>query len=499
MPKAQPNIVKGAFLAVAMRWTDRFIGLISTIILARLLLPADFGVVATAGIVIAFADVMLEMGVLVVLLQNKHPTAADYNTAWTIRLIQTSIITAVVLVGAPFAADHFNNPHLTPVIRVLALTFVFEGLENIWIVNLQKNQHYARDFQFMFTKRFTGFLITIIGAFMTQSYWAMVAGTLSGRLTGVVLSYVMHPGRPHFSLEKFKDIFSMSQWVWVRSIARYFQERLHQIVIASRESASVVGTYTLAGQIAGMPSSELLAPLNRVLFPAFVKVKDDLDELKRVFLLAQGVQALVGIPAGVGLTLVAYEAVILMLGEKWVSAVPFVEILAFISCLGAITGSGFYVLVTLGKIRVVALYAWIQVTLFAVLAYLAFPQADALEIAKLRLAMATFGLFTFTVFLKRELPNLKASEMLESIVRPTLATIVMAGAVHGLERALDLPLPIMLVTKILAGGAVYILAVAALWQISGRKAGAESYLLEKFVFPRLKGRNTPAASPGSSA
>lgn len=488
MPKAKPNIIHGAFLAIAMRWTDRLIGLLSTIILARILVPADFGIIATASIVIALADVLLEMGVYVVLMQTKDPTPAHYNTAWTIRLIQTSIMTGAVLLAAPLAADYFNNPALTPVIRILAFTFLLEGLENIWIITLQKDQQYTRDFRFMFSKRLAGFIITVAGAIITQSYWALVAGTLGGRLTGVILSYVMDRRRPRFSLEKFREIFSLSQWVWVRSIARYFQGRLHQIVVASRESSAVMGTYTLAGQIAAMPTTELLAPLNRVLFPAFVKVKHDLVELKRVFLLAQSVQALVVIPAAVGMTLVAHEAVILMLGEKWLPAVPFVEIFALLGCFTAITSSGFYVLATLGKFRITALYAWIQVAIFALLAYVGLPDAGADTVAKLRLVLATTGLISFTFFMRRELPGLKVREMVESVVRPAIGAALMFATIIEIERATQLPVALGLLVKITTGVFVYTLTVLTLWRIFGRKPGAESYLIEKFIQPRLMKR-----------
>lgn len=481
MTTAKPNLIHGAFLAIAMRWTDRLIGLVSTIILARLLVPADFGVIATASIVIALADVLMEMGVYVVLMQNKNPTEAHYNTAWTIRFIQTSIMTALVLLAAPLAADYFNNPALTPVIRVLALTFLFEGLENIWIITLQKDQQYARDFRFMFSKRFTGFVITIALAFITHSYWALVAGNLGGRLMGVILSYVMHPKRPRFSLEKFSEIFGMSQWVWVRSIATYFQTRLHEIVVANRESASVMGTYALADQIAAMPTTELLAPLNRVLFPAFVKVKDDLRELKRVFLLAQGVQALVGIPAGVGLALVASETVTLLLGSKWQAAIPLVETLALMGCLTAITASGLYVLITLGRIKIVAAYAWLQVAMFAVAAYALFPGAGAESIAKLRIAVALFGLVTFTIFLCRELNELSAFDMLRSVLRPALAAIPMALSITAIDLHLNFPMLPQLILKVVTGATTYSLSLLGLWFLAGRAPGAESYLLEKFV------------------
>lgn len=479
MPTSKPNIVKGAFLAIAMRWTDRLIGLVSTIILARLLVPADFGIIATATIVIGLADVLLEMGVWVVLMQTRDPAPAHYNTAWTIRFIQTSIMTVAVFFAAPFAAAYFDNPALTPVIQILALTFLLEGLGNIWIITLQKEQQYTRDFNFMFAKRIASFVVTVTGAFLFQSYWALVAGNLAGRMTGVVLSYVMHPNRPRFSLEKFKDIFSLSQWVWARSIAEFFHTRLHEIVVASRESATVMGGYTLAGHLASMPTSELLLPLNRVLFPAFVKVKHDLAELKRVFLLAQGIQALIAIPAGVGMVLVAPEVVALLLGEKWLATIPLVEVLALIGCFSAITSSGFHVLATLGKFRISALYAAIQAAIFAAMAYLAFPTAGAQLISELRVAMAAIGLISFSIFLSRELSGLRVREMAASVLRPTLGAAAMYAVLTILDPHLVFSVGPQLLLKTTLGAVIYSTTALALWILAGRPEGAESYLLEK--------------------
>jgi lipopolysaccharide exporter len=201
---------------------------------------------------------------------------------------------------------------------------------------------------------------------------------------GVLLSYQMHPMRPRFSLEKLKEIFSVSQWMLVNSIASYVNRNLDKILIGRRANATIVGGYTLADEISAMPSTEVLAPLNRVLFPAFVAAKNDLAELKRLYLLAQGVQSLLGISAGVGLALVAHDAVLVLLGAKWLFVVPFVQVLALANVVEAITTSGRYVLLTMGKIRSTALVNWLQVVLFAIGALLVLPEGDALQLASIR-------------------------------------------------------------------------------------------------------------------
>lgn len=464
---------------MSMRWIDRLIGLASTLILARILVPEDFGVIAMASVVIALADVLLEMSVHIALLQNKDATPAHYDTAWTIRLIQTSIMTAIVILAAPLAATYFNEPRLTPVIQVLALTFVFEGLENIWIISFQKEMKFTKDFRFMFIKRVMGFIVTIVLAFATESYWALVAGNLAGRATGVVLSYIMHPNRPHFSLSKFREIFSISQWMLVRSIGRFLNGRLHVFVVGGRVDAATMGAYSLAGQIAAMPSTELLAPLNRVLFPMFVKVKDDLHELKRVFMLAQGVQTLVAVPAAVGLCLIARETIILLLGEKWLPAAPFVEVISLLSGLGAIVASGSYLMITLGKIRIAAMYSWVQVSLFAIIAIGLYPDGDAMDVVWQRFGIACFGFTLYVTMILRYLHVLKLVDIIASVWRPITGALVMAAVLFWSNETLQLAVLQSLLAKVTLGVTSYVSTVLILWWLSGLSDGAESYLLNK--------------------
>ena len=473
------SVVSGAFLTIAMRWTDRLIGFISTLILARLLAPEDFGIIAMASLVISLTDVLFDLGVNIALIQNKSPTQDHYDTAWTLRLLQSILATAVVAGVAPWAADYFKEPRITLVIQVLSLSFLLSAFENIGIITFQKEMQFGLDFRFMFAKRIAGFFVTMIAAWQMQSYWALVIGGLAGRGFGAALSYALHPMRPRVNLAKFKEIFGVSQWLLVRNVSAFADNKLHLFVVGGREPAGVMGAYTLADEIAAMPTSELLSPMNRVLFPAFVRVKDDLVELKRVFLLSQGIQTLVGLPAGVGLALVANEVVLIMLGAKWRAAVPFVEISALLNVTIAIASSGIYLLLTLGKVRTTVLYSWFQVGLFALSAFVLLPDGGALQIAWLRLAIGLFGFFVYLFLLKYALESLRLVEMGRVIYRPLLAVIVMSGCVIGIAHSSGLSGFALLSAKIFMGAISYGCSVAVIWAIAGRPAGAESYILDK--------------------
>ena len=169
----------------------------------------------------------------------------------------------------------------------------------------------------------------------------------------------------------------------------------------------------------------------------------------------------------------------LLLGEKWMSAVPFVEIFALISFMTSIATSGTYVLLTLGKIRLIAISSWVQVGLFAALALVVFPEAGALEIANLYLAVVTLGLIALVMLLVRELKGLRFRDIVASISRPLIAVSIMAICVIFIARAISLDGWWLLIAKILVGATAYSMSILVLWLISGRRSGAESYLLEK--------------------
>lgn len=473
------SVFKGALLTVSMRWTDRLIGFVSTLILARLLAPADFGIIAMASLVVGLVDVLLALGVNVALIQNRNATTAHYHTAWTLRLAQSAVAALVVSLVAPRAALYFNDPRIIPVLRFMSLGMLLVGMENIGIITFQKEMRFGLDFRFVFLKRIVGFVTTIVAAWLLRSYWALVIGTLAGRGFGVLLSYHMHPMRPRFSLEKMKEIFSVSQWMLFNSIGNYLNRNLDKILVGRRASAAVMGGYTLADEISAMPSTEVLAPLNRVLFPAFVEAKHDLTELKRLFLLAQGVQSILGISAGVGLALVAHEAVLVLLGEKWLFVAPFVQVLALANVVESITTSGGYVLITMGRLRNAAAIQWFQVMFFAVAVFLVFPNADAFHIALLRILTVLMGLFVSVWMLIHTLRNVGLLDIARSVLRPLLGTGVMALAVISIGEVIQLAPLAELILKIVTGMLTFPTALMLMWWVAGKPEGAESYLLDK--------------------
>lgn len=473
------SITRGVITTISMRWTDRLIAIVSTVILARLLLPEDFGIVAQASLVLALVRAITDLGVNIALIQKRSPDQNDYNTAWTIRIGQLAIVATMVLALAPYAGSYFGDDRVIPVLQILTLTLVLSALENIGVITFQKEMRFNLDFQFLFAKRITAFIVTVTLAVIWRSYWALIIGMITSSLVGTVLSYLMHSMRPQLSISRFKEIFSISQWTLVRSIGSYFDKNIDRLILGARTSSAIVGGYTVANEISAMPSSEILAPINRVLFPAFARAKEDLAELKRIFLLAHGVQSLIAIPAAIGLALVAPEAVMIILGEKWVFAVPFIQILSLCYGTAALTQSTAYLLMSLGQMKQLALIVWLRVLSFFLLAVIILPTAAPRDIALIRLFAALLGGATLYWILRQKLPIVLKREIWRTLYRPLVAVLVMAVIVYRIGATMNLSDGLMLLTKIVAGAATYSIACLVIWLTAGRPVGAESFILSR--------------------
>lgn len=466
-------------ITVTMNWFNRGIGIVSIAILARLLLPEDFGIIAMASLIVALADTVLNFGVHVPLIQKQDATQAHYDSAWTLRLLQTTVSTLALFLLAPVAADYFQDARVEIVTRCLAFSLLLGGLENIGVVNFQKHMQFGAEFRFRFIRRMSGFLVTIVLAVLLRSYWALVIGMLTERVVGVALSYWLHPMRPRISFVKFREIFSVSQWMLLYSIGRYLRIKLHRILVGRWEPAAIMGAYSLAGEISMMPTTAVLSPVNRALFPAFAKAQKSASRLKEMFLLAQGVQTLIAVPAAVGLAIIAEEAVVLLLGADWREAVPFVQVLALINIAQALTTSGMYVLLVLGKTRINALFVWAQVIVFGALALTPLIDHQAIDVARLSLFVAMLGLWMQFWLLTHNVPQLRYREILAVSLRPLIAAATMATVLVYLTSQFALSLALALAIKVLLGVIVYCLSIFLLWTGAGRPSGAESYVLDK--------------------
>lgn len=485
------RVLRGAAWSVAMRWSIRLIGVISTIILARLLTPADFGIVAMAMLVVGLVGVLFELGVNIYLIQKIDADDDDYSTAWTVRLLQGAVATTLLVASTPLAVDYFSTPKLMPVLWCLSVLPLVSGLENIGIVKFQKNLELGKDFRFLVLNKVVGFVVTIASAALLRNYWALVIGVLSAAVFGMVASYVIHPFRPRLTLCRVRTMLSFSTWLLIRNIGGYAQSRIDQLIVGGRADAGGLGVYTMASDLAEMPTSEVLTPMGRALLPGLATIKTDLQRTRKAFARVFGLLLVLACPLTVGMALVAEDVVHVLLGAKWSAVVEPLRVLAFVGFLLSLRYTASVLLNALGAIRLVTVCVWIQVVLFVLLCAVFFTETSLVEIAYIRLGLA--ALITLVVLGQTvRLRLFRLSDLLRGMARPFLGCAAMAAAVLTIQSAVSLSPLIDLLLQVAAGGAVYCAVLLGSWWAAGRPDSAESEVME-MIGTKLFGRSRAAS------
>jgi len=240
------RMAKGALWSVLMRFAVRSIGIVSTIVLARLLVPADFGLVVLATMLVAFLELLSQLEFSTFLIVGRGVDRSYYDTAWSLSLLRGGLTAIVLVICASSAADFFAEPRLQNVIYALALASLIDGLANVGVVEFHKSLTLERDFHLLVRTKLVSFAVTVLSAVLLRDYWALVIGALSGSLALLVFSYTMHPYRPRFSLARTRDIVRFSRWLLANNLLYYAQRRSYAFVIGKALDAASLGLYSLA-------------------------------------------------------------------------------------------------------------------------------------------------------------------------------------------------------------------------------------------------------------
>jgi lipopolysaccharide exporter len=481
----QSKMARGAIWMVLFKFVERGLGLISTLILARLLTPADFGVVAMAISFIAMAELMSAFSFDVAIIHNQAATTEHYNSAWTCNfLLGLSITLAMFLIAVPIAA-FYRKPELTWVVMALAFGPLFTGAENIGVVAFRKDLDFRREFKFQVSRKFISFAVVVPLAFVLRSYWALVVGMLFGRFAGTAISYLMHPFRPRFTLVRVRELLVFSRWLLFNNFVSFFKERSADFFIGRLAGASSLGTYNVAYELAHLPTTEISAPINRALLPGFAKMETP-AEIAVAYANAVGLLALLALPAAACIFAVAPFLVPVLLGQKWLGAVALMQILAFNGALLLFHSSICAVLIGRGfPARVTYSNAIFTCVLLALLA-LSFLYGRDMGVVGAAYAALLTSVICTPVYLHqmRRCLGLGAGMFLKAITRPVIAAAMLVVTVRAMLPAYEPAMGFVVSLGWLVAGVVlavstYIATVAVAWQLLGRPPGAEQMLLER--------------------
>lgn len=334
----------------------RVLDLLVRLVLARLLFPADFGVVGMATVFYAFMQAVNEAGMGMALIQRKEEelTESHYHTAFWSNFIW-SIILYVLFAFAvgPFAAYFYKEPILTKIMPILGLSFLFSSLNTVHKAQLVKEMKFKK---IAFINNLSSTIAGIVSvglAYLDFGVWALVIYNVLGVAISAPLYFQATKWLPKFNWNKqaFQDIFGFGVYTTGTKIVSSISANVDYLIIGKLVSASALGAYSLAYMLTNMVKTQIESMLNRVLFPFYSSIQHDLEKIKEYYLKIIKYYAAMIYPLMVALILIPKSIIYTFFGEKWSETILPTQILAVAVVINVIC-SGYNLLFrSIGKPR----------------------------------------------------------------------------------------------------------------------------------------------------
>ena len=495
-PSTKSLLLRGALWTGSAKILVSIIGLVSTVILARLLLPEDFGLVAIASALAMMIATITELSLSQALVQHDDPTEEHYHSAFTLNLLRGIVLALFIAVISWPTAALYGDSRLTPVILMLALGALVGGVANPKLAHLERRLEFRQFMILSLAEKSAGFVVAISIALAFQSYWALVLGQLASQVGRSAASFFVTPYRPAFTIRHWRDLFSFSIWLTLGQAVQAINWRSDPLVLGFFLPTRVLGYFSMGGRIAGMALSDVLHPIAQILFPAFAQLKNDPNRMRAAYVRAHGVVIMIALPLGLGLASIAQPLVALLLGQNWMGVVPVLQLLAVSTIITRFVSADPVALAT-GNTKALFHRDLISLGIRIPLLFLGMLLAPILNYSVLNGALAGMLLsailcdFLWNMTLLAKISAITIRDQLGAIWRPACSGFLMLAIVTGVSGNLEFEgtfagLIMKTMLCVALGGVTYVFFIASLWFLNGRPQGPESEILEivrKYITP----------------
>lgn len=334
------KVIKGSFFVMGANIVSRLISLLSTLILAKILSPEDFGIVGYGFLIVSTIGLIKEMGLNSALIYQKRNVEKFTATVFWAVLVWSAFLYMVTFLIAPLAGSFFKEPRVVLVIRVLSLSLVFTSIANIPMTLMEKDI----DFKKRVIPDVIGLssygLISIIAAFLGFGYWSFVIGTLLSDIIQIIISFALKPIKIFIRAEKkvFKELFSFGKNVVLLNIMNFLIRNVDDFFVGRLLGTASLGIYQFSYRIGNIPATNITNVFGKVLYPGFAKISEDISRLRGAFLNSFKYISFLTIPLTVYIILIIPDFIKIFL-PKWEGAILPIQLIAYFGGLRSL-GSG---------------------------------------------------------------------------------------------------------------------------------------------------------------
>lgn len=323
--------VSGVMWSAIERFSLQGVQFVMQLVMARLLLPSDYGMIAMLTIFLQIAQAFIDSGFTNALIPKKDRTEVDYSTVFYFNIIIALLFYCILFVSAPLIAKFYNMPDLILVMRVMALSLIILSFSAVHKTKLTIEINFKIQSKITLIAAGISGIIGVGIAYWGYGVWALVYQSILNAMLTTILFNCFYRWKPlkTFSMKSFKRLFSFGSKLLVSGLIHTVYYNLYGIVIGKRFSAAELGYYTRAEQFAILPSYNLSAIITRVTFPILSSIQDDNERLASTYRKYIRLSSYLIFPLMVGLASLANPLVDLFLTEKWNGTVALLQILCF--------------------------------------------------------------------------------------------------------------------------------------------------------------------------
>ncbi len=323
--------LKGVFWSSIERFSVQGVQFIIQIIIARILLPSDYGLIGMLAIFLAVSQSLIDSGFSNALIRKQNCNDTDYSTVFYFNIIIGILLYGVLYISAPFIASFYRTPELINITRVVAITLFINSLTVVQRAKLTKEVDFKTQTKASLTATIVSGVTAIIMAYSNYGVWALVSQSVLNGLITMILLWILSKWIPKyiFSWQSFKEMFSFGSKLLVSGLIDTLYRNLFTLIIGKQFNKTDLGYYTRADQFAQLPSSNLTGIFGRVTYPILSILQNDDQRLEEVYRKYLRLSAFGIFPLMTGLAALASPLIILLLTEKWTGVVILLQIVCF--------------------------------------------------------------------------------------------------------------------------------------------------------------------------
>ena len=425
------KMFKGVLWSALDKLSTQVIQFILGIVLARLLTPKEYGTVGLLLVFIAISRVFIDSGFTKALIQDQNRTKSDISTVFLFNIAISIISYFILWISAPFIADFYDLDILSILLRVLSISLILNALYTVPLTLISITLDFKTISKINFVSTLVSGLIAVYMAYHGYGVWSLVFQTLINSMITVIMVWIFNSWRPSliFSKSSFKKLFSYGSNLLVSSIMERVVSDLSSLLIGKYLSTKNLGFYTRGTQFANFFSSSIGAILDRVLLPGLSTVQHDMTALVGYVKKILRINSLVTIPIFFGLFILSEPIIKVLLTEKWIMAVPIMQIFCIARLITLLCGINLNLLYVIGRTDLALRQQYFKIAIRVILIVLSI-KFGIVYIALAELVSTTIHYFINSYY-PGKLMRYGAFQQLKDISPFFLSGIVMSVVVYS--------------------------------------------------------------------